>query len=131
MLRYVENNVIGHRNTTGEDELLLAGRKLFGSMLQGVFAADELTVPRMLLNRQCCIVNLDERSSAGSHWIALAQDRRNILVYDSFGRHVVDGDVLHTEEDAEQHVLELNCGQRCLAWLLVFYTLGGVAALKI
>jgi len=123
--------VIGHVNTTGEDELRDAGQSLFGVRFQGVFAADEMTVPRMLLDKQCCICNLSPRSSGGSHWIALAQDGDDLLVYDSFGRVVADGDVLHSEDDAEQSLLEMNCGQRCLAWLCIFQKFGRQAALHI
>ena len=119
---------MGHSNTTGEDELKAAGQNLFGDLFRGVYAADELTVPRMLLKNQCCVVNLDERESGGSHWIALAQDGGGLLVYDSFGRSVVDGDVIHTENDAEQSMVETNCGQRCLAWLSVYHRFGGAAA---
>ena len=123
--------MIGHVNTTGEDELRDAGQSLFGVRFQGVFAADEMTVPRMLLDKQCCICNLSPRSSVGSHWIALAQDGDDLLVYDSFGRVVADGDVLHSEDDAEQSLLEMNCGQRCLAWLCIFQKFGRQAALHI
>ena len=123
--------MIGHVNTTGEDELRDAGQSLFGVRFQGVFAADEMTVPRMLLDKQCCICNLSPRSSGGSHWIALAQDGDDLLVYDSFGRVVADGDVLHSEDDAEQSLLEMNCGQRCLAWLCIFQKFGRQAALHI
>ena len=82
----------------------------------------------MLLNKQCCIVNLDIRESSGSHWIAIAQAGEDLLVYDSFGRCVVDGDVIHTENDPEQNMMETNCGQRCLAWLCIFQQFGGKAA---
>ena len=123
--------MIGHMNTTGEDELRIAGNTLFGVNFQGVYAADELMVPRLLNDKQCCICNLSPRSSGGSHWIALAQDGDDLLVYDSFGRVVADGDVLHTENDPEQSLLEMNCGQRCLAWLCIFQQLGRQAALHI
>ena len=116
---------------TYEDELNNAGKSLLGDKFRGVYAANELTVPRMLLDKQCCICNLDPRPSGGSHWVALAEDGDDLLVYDSFGRVVAEGDVLHTENDAEQHVSEMNCGQRCLAFLCVFQQLGGDAALLV
>jgi hypothetical protein len=124
---------MGHTNTTGEDELKTVGEALFGDLFRGVYAADELTVPRMLLKNQCCIVNLDERESSGSHWIALAQDGGDLLVYDSFGRSIAiaNGDVIHTENDPEQKMTEMNCGQRCLAWLCVYHRFGGDAALLV
>ena len=123
--------MIGHMNTTGEDDLKIAGLKLFGNMFKGVFAADEMTVPRMLLDKQCCICNLSPRASGGSHWIALAQDKDDLLIHDSFGRVVADGDVIHSESDPEQSLLQMNCGQRCLAWLCIFQQFGRQAALHI
>ena len=121
--------MIGHMNTTGEDELRDAGQSLFGVRFQGVYAADEMT--GMLLDKQCCTCNLSPRSSGGSHWIALAQAGDDLRIYDSFGRVVADGDVLHTEDDAEQDILQMNCGQRCLAWLCIFQQFGRQAALSI
>ena len=85
----------------------------------------------MLLDKQCCICNLSPRSSGGSHWIALAQDGDDLLVYDSFGRVVADGDVLHTEDDSEQGKWQMNCGQRCLTWLIIYQNFGRQAALYI
>ena len=115
---------------TYEDQLMRRGKELFGSKFRGVFAADEMTVPRMLLPNQCCICNLDPRSSGGSHWIALVQGKTDLLVNDSFGRNVADKGQ-HTESDPEQMIVEMNCGQRCLAWLCVYYNLGEAAALLI
>jgi len=93
--------------STSEDELRRAGRALFGDKFVGVFAADE-----------CCseagysIVNTKARRTGGEHWLAFA----NGLMYDSFGRD--------QSGDAEQHVVQKDCGQRCLAWLCVYDELG-------
>ena len=120
-------------NVTSEDQLRSCGRKLFGRQFKGVFASDE--IPRTFRNKQSAIVNLDPRSSGGSHWVATvahqvqqdSKDWQEMIVYDSFGRDVLAGQltgVRYTEDDAEQHMYENNCGQRCLAWLCVYYKHG-------
>ena len=129
-------------NITGEDELKSCGRKLFGKSFRGVFASDEL--PRTFKSRQSAIVNLDPRSSGGSHWIAMVAHQaapsegqvqdREMVVYGSFGRDVLADQlpgVQYTEDAVEQGFYENNCGQRCLAWLCVYYKHGLGDAMQI
>ena len=127
-MQKIQKNIIRHANITGEDELRKAGKHLFGSKFRGVIARDELTVPRMLRSGESCILNLDKRNQPGSHWIAIVKDTE-FITYDSFGRKLTNS--RHTEDDAEQHIIEENCGQRCLAWLCVYYKYGGKCALMI
>ena len=80
---------------------------------------------------------------AGTHWVALYTTPSRILAYDSFGRRVkslapsykklpIRGrQLVDTEDDAEQHFIEENCGQRCLAWILTAQQKGAAAALAI
>ena len=81
------------------------------------------------------IVNLDPRSSGGSHWIAMVATVKDIIVYDSFGRDVLADQlpsVRYTEDDAEQNPFnENNCGQRSLAFLCVYYKHGLGDAMQI
>lgn len=104
---------LGHKNVTDNFELDKLGKKLFGAQFIGVFARDEM--PRNHGDK-LFIVNQSKRSSGGTHWLAISGD----LVYDSFGRNLGFG-MKRTEKDAEQDVLEDNCGQRCMAWLCVAY----------
>ena len=87
---------------------------LFGPLFQGVFARDTLP-PKV----RYAIVNMDRSSESGSHWVAIADN----MVYDSFGRDVRFKRQM-TENDAEQDVLEVNCGQRCVAFLCVYHVMG-------
>lgn len=81
------------------------------------------------------IINLEPRHKSGEHWIAKAND----LIYDSFGRNGIvetrekenqigggdDKRSLHyTDSDVEQRKREDNCGQRCIAWLMVYERFG-------
>jgi hypothetical protein len=60
------------------------------------------------------------------------------IIYDSFGREnkeiMVDvrkHDFLQTDPDAEQGLLETNCGARSLAWIICFDMFGKNMAMKI
>jgi hypothetical protein len=128
------------KTTTDENQLKSVGARLFGDAFRGVFASD--TVPRPSASQPYCVVNTDREGSAGTHWLALAgypPTRGKIFLYDSFGRPTSAlvpwirgaGNVVDSELDAEQVASETNCGQRCLAWLVVFDELGPDAALTI
>ena len=85
------------------------------------------------------VVNLEPRGNRGEHWVGVA----NNLIYDSFGRNrVVEirehklgirpfGEYSYTAPDAEQLKQEDNCGQRCIAWLMVYDKYGETAARSI
>ena len=104
--------------TTSEGQLLKVGRLLFGDEFNGVFPADEVDVKRY------GIANLDTSDEPGSHWVAIVHIDGFYLFYDSFGRTPWD-------DDAEQAIEQSNCGQRCLAWLVVVHNCGLEKALTI
>ena len=62
------------------------------------------------------ISNTGSQASSGIHWLAHC----DFVTDDSFGRESY-GDL---SGDAEQAMLETNCGQRALAWLWVCFTHG-------
>lgn len=51
----------------------------------GTYAIDELRDIKVSFFPSFCIVNLDRRSSGGSHWIALAIYENQIFICDSLG----------------------------------------------
>jgi hypothetical protein len=105
----------------------------------GTFPVDK--IPKKMKNMQSCIINLDDSTQPGSHWIALYRTgSRGTIVYDSFGRKASKilfkkakelKKYINTESDAEQKKIEENCGQRCIAWLLLCEIYGENAALTI
>ena len=113
---------LGKNGVTYSSELHKLGKQLFPSRWMGVFARD--TIPQD--SHGYMIVNLDNSHEPGSHWVAVA----HTMFYDSFGRHsstelgFTHQRYTNTEDDAEQHVHELNCGARCLAWLCVYHLHG-------
>jgi hypothetical protein len=126
LLGYVETIMKDSDVTTGS-QLLKYGRLFFGRKFTGVFARDQMPV-----NFQYMIVNLDNSDEPGSHWMACVRDTNGVLVYDSFGRNIpLFVNQINTESDQEQHIQEENCGQRCLAFLLVYDYYGFNIAKKI
>ena len=90
----------------------------------GIYMVDE-KIPKT--KNTSFIINTDTTKGIGKHWCAVyVSDKGYYYVYDSFGRKsskilkpFVKGKiVIDTEYDAEQNVNEVNCGQRCVAWLL-------------
>jgi hypothetical protein len=68
----------------------------------------------------------------------LAKSGKKVIFYDSFGRPsksilplLKGGNVINTEDDAEQKIQETNCGQRSCAWLLLFDRYGEKMALQV
>lgn len=113
--------------TTFLDELDGVGHKLLGVAFSGVYPADK--IPRLNDLKKYAILNLDKSKEPGSHWVALAKDGNNSYLYDSFGRSHTkiiknlqfsgNGRIVNTDLDAEQDILETNCGARCLAFLVL------------
>lgn len=121
------------KKTTTTAQLNEAGRVLFGRKYRGAWPADR--IPK-LRHGQVAIANLDDSKGPGTHWVALAQNKKKTIIYDSFGRKggkilptIAEG--VDTESDAEQSAAQNNCGQRCLAALAVFEMYGARGMLKL
>jgi hypothetical protein len=128
---HILNNVIEPltgNTSTYMDELKKVGRGMLPTTFKGVYASDKIPVLNNI--KKYCILNLDKTGMPGSHWIALARGDKHCLVYDSFGRDHAkiipdlkfsgNGRIHNTDRDVEQKKTELNCGARCLAWLIVY-----------
>ena len=135
MLNLIEKTM-GNQITFTND-LEKFGKYVLGNKFQGVFPSDQ--TKKLTILKPYSIINLDKSTQPGSHWIALAYDptEDSVTVYDSFGRkskkiipniYSLYSGVIDTEYDAEQRIREDNCGQRCLAWLMVYEGLGKEAA---
>ena len=115
---------IGHDGTTNEDELLRAGKHFLKHCFRGVYSSDEAsTILDKMDDLSCVIANNESRNENGEHWIALYKSHDNIHIYDSFGRKGGDvshhfGEYVRSHPKPEQHLLQTNCGQLSLAWLM-------------
>ncbi len=118
-------------NLTFSKDLERLGKQLYGIKFKGVFSSDK--IPRVNEISPYAIINLDNSSEPGSHWVAIAydSDENSVYMYDSYGRKSTKilpslhrfygaGIVVDSDSDAEQRMKENNCGQRSLAWLMVF-----------
>ena len=121
--------ILGKGASYGSD-LLQVGQNTFADKFDGVYSAD--TIPKTFTY---VIANLDKHDKQGSHWVALAKtSAATYMVYDSFGRRTtsilpdLDIKTIDTAHDAEQNTDELNCGARCIAWLIMFDLFGETVA---
>jgi len=122
---------------TGADTLTVAGRTIFGTKFVGVHARDKFPFPS-LKPGDMGIINNQASNQGGEHWIGIArgvQEPSRVFVYDSFGRDNIikprqvkqlpkGAQLEHTSTTAEQEDNEDNCGQRCLAWLMIYQQCG-------
>ena len=124
---------------TDSKQLHTHGRRLLGKKFVGVFARD--TFPFSSLKPgDMGIINTDTNNMPGEHWVAVARgvvEPKLIFVYDSFGRKnlikpvkaLPPGIKLHDVDlDPEQQEAEENCGQRSIAFLMVFRQCGEAVA---
>jgi len=123
------------KTTTDNFELLQAGRQLLGDKFAGVYSSDQR--PALSKKMPYAILNTKPVSSGGEHWVGLARmpSTGKIMHYDSFGRshrqlfpNRWEDQAIDTEQDIEQDERTTECGQRSLAWLLLFDQLGSSAA---
>tara|TARA_R110002096_G_scaffold18463_5_gene62875 strand:+ start:632 stop:1048 length:417 start_codon:yes stop_codon:yes gene_type:complete len=126
------------QTSTYGDHLTTLGKRMFGKKYKGTFPSDKIP---SLTPMQSSIINLDDSSQGGSHWVVYARGKqKQHYMYDSFGRQGVKlipklkknkKNITDAELDPEQHYSEVNCGARCLAWLDVYYKQGIKKALTI
>lgn len=120
--------LVGEKSTYMND-LDRVGRKLLGIKWKGVFPSDK--IPKLNDLKPYCILNLDRSTESGSHWISLAKihGKDKCICYDSFGRSnkkIIpslqksgNGTIEDTDRDAEQDIMQTDCGARSLGWLVM------------
>ena len=128
--------LIGHSNTTNNLELDRVGKKMFHRKYKGTFPKDMIPI---LKKGDSCILNLDSSKDKGSHWCALIKhsNGRVPLFYDSFGRDYKElgfkskqwenADISDREQISKllgDNKEEIDCGQRSLAFIKVYYDSG-------
>lgn len=91
----------------------------------GVFASDTLPWEDRKFNGTCYIINLDESSGCGTHWISIILKDGGNEYFDSFGfpppdnlkfEEFMNGDYVYNEKSL-QHPLTTVCGQYCLFYV--------------
>jgi len=124
---------MGKSTTTDNIELEQMGHALLGTKFKGVYASNG--IPALTVKQPCAVIN--NKPAPGEHWLGVARVPRTgrVMVYDSFGRShakllpgALPPGTQDTDPDVDQSVKQTNCGQRPLAWLVVFGRLGPAAA---
>lgn len=125
--------------TTYLTELMTIGKKFLGVKFKGVYPSDK--IPKLNDLSPYAILNLDTSKESGSHWVAIAKHGNITYLYDSFGRRDTqiipnlqysgNGRIQNTDRDVEQKINEMDCGARCIAWLIFFENWGVKCAILI
>lgn len=101
-------------------EIAYAVNKLHIPAFRGVFLRDDL--PRKANKRECGILNLDDSSGSGTHWVAWYRNGVNKYYFDSYGiqppNELVeylknDFPILYNTEQIQPRG-EVFCGHLCL-----------------
>jgi hypothetical protein len=116
------------KTTTTNTQLNRVGTKLFGDQYVGTFPSD--MIPRLDVG-QYTIINLDDSTRSGSHWISLVKLKNGrVLVFDSYGRATrtilpsLTADYVESERDAEQTIKQTNCGAQSMSFIMVHHLKG-------
>ena len=119
------HKIVGRNDHQGTDGEALQGfcAEQFGDKFKGVFAANQIPTD---LKEGYFIVNTDPFSMPGTHWTAAADG----LFYDSFDRKStklfpgIDLPGTSLNSHTEQRPNESNCGERCIAFLVIHHNFG-------
>ena len=131
----VITSVYGNAVTSNED-LIAIGRSVFKPLGNNVIRNCDYDFKRM--NGKYGIINID--NGPGIHWCSTFQSGRVITVFDSFDRRIQrlmvefctrakrEGYIVKQTKDKnhrrEQRDEQSDCGQRCIAWLILSKAMG-------
>ena len=121
---------------TNNIELERLGKTLFSDLFLGVFSAEKF--PKYIRNNEMFIINnKSSRAKEGQHWLAFIKSSKNkdhtsrLYGYDSLNRdiHKLSPYFRHRRFinancNRDESYFELNCGERCMTFLISFYKHG-------
>jgi len=99
-------------------ELIEAAKKLNIPNFRGVFLRDEL--PKKPRRNECGILNLNDSSGRGSHWVVFSKNGNEKIYFDSYGLPPPTellkylGDPVYYNSERIQPDNEVFCGHLCL-----------------
>ena len=131
ILKEYEDNLMNLEDFLGSKstdniQLNSIGKFLFSDRFKGVYASNEF--PIYIKNREMFIINTDDKSKKGSHWITCYKWKDKIYAYDTFNRPIKDlskfwknkKNIVDSNANRYESYTEANCGQSALAYLLSF-----------
>lgn len=84
------------------------------------------SLPRNPLKNECGIINLDNSSGPGTHWVAYKKTGTSVIYFDSFGnlqppqeivKYIGSRNKIFFNHDTFQSYNSFNCGQLCIHFL--------------
>ena len=133
-LMYIDD-ILNKSTVTNNLELHKLGKLLFGELFIGVYSADKF--PKYIKNNQMFIINNKSSKSTGEHWIAFIKSSKNkdrkpkLYAYDSFSRDVhslspyfKNRKFINANNNRDQSMVESDCGQRAISYLISFFKHG-------
>ena len=133
-LMYIDD-ILNKSTVTNNLELNKTGILLFSELFIGVFSSNQF--PKYIKNNQMFIINNKSSKSTGEHWIAFIKSSKNkdrkpsLYAYDSFSRDVhslspyfKNRKFINANTNRDQSMVESDCGQRAMAYLISFYKHG-------
>lgn len=113
----VESVVLPNKPLSNFD-ILEAASKLKIPNFRGVFLRD--TLPKKTRNHGCGILNLDDTSGKGTHWVAWYKNKNKKYYFDSYGLppptemiHYLKSPILYNTEQIQRRD-QVFCGHLCL-----------------
>lgn len=128
LYEYTLNEVQKELGTGITSDIQLNKYCTFLPKFRGTHAWDEQ--PK-LKNLESCIINLDKSNQPGSHWVALYRYKNKTYIYDSFDRKISNFRRVDIDKAVMQKSRELDCGQRCVAFLALVESIGLNETLKL
>ena len=116
-------DILGSKSTDNI-QLSSLGNALFDKKFKGVFTSDQIPT---LKNSEMCIVNTDDSSKSGTHWVALYKYTNKTYFYDSFDREAkslskfFDKKWINANTGRDQSYSSETCGQISMCWLISFH----------
>lgn len=83
---------------------------------------------------ECGVINLDDESGVGTHWVSYYRNKMNCYYFDSFGnlqpprefvRYVGNKCMIYYNHARYQTYGKVNCGHLCIKFLYNMYMQGG------
>lgn len=84
------------------------------------------TLPIRPFKKECGVVNLDDNSGVGTHWVAYSKNLNKVQYFDSFGnlrppQEVIEylgTNIIYYNYNCKQLFNTFNCGHLCLSFLI-------------
>ena len=116
-------NLLDNEGTTNNIELNNLCKKLIGKNFLGVFPADDFIEPYK--NGQSCILNIQNSTNKGEHWVALYNECNCVYFFDTYNRNYKELNIhfkhmkwISPKHEKLQSLRSRNCGQECISFII-------------